>query len=140
MFSSASDSTPPRPAPDTQATQSRLALELADRDSEAILTHVSAGAPQTPYSTPQVCWRPGGSGVWVNGDDGVIRGIESRTGEVISVLRGGHEPGSKIRSICAGLLEDGRECVVSGGFDRRAVGLAERRPGGWTEVQLHRLE
>lgn len=56
-------------------------------------------APQTPYSTPQVVWRPDGAGVFVNGDDGVIRGLEARTGKVVTTLQGGHEVGSKIRTI-----------------------------------------
>jgi hypothetical protein len=117
---SPTDPQPPA-APETQSSQARLALEIANRESEAIQKHVSTGAPQTPYSTPQVCWRPCGTGVWVNGDDGVIRGVEFRTGEVVAVLRGGHEAGSKIRSICVGYLRGGRECVLSGGFDRKAL-------------------
>ena len=81
-------------------------------------------APQTPYSTPQVCWRPDGSGVWVNGDDGVLRGVEAKTGKVVATLREGHEIGSKIRSAWAGMVEvdeKEEEWVVSGGFDRRLV-------------------
>ena len=77
-------------------------------------------APQTPYSTPQVVWRPDGSGLWVNGDDGVLRGLEAKTGKVVATLEGGHEAGSKIRSIWCGMVE-GQEWLVSGGFDRRLV-------------------
>ena len=95
-------------------------------------------APQTPYSTPQVVWRPGGSGVWVNGDDGVVRGVEVMTGKVIALLKG-HEPGTKVRSLWAGMVsvteedrdgveEGGRaertreeEWLVSGGFDKRVL-------------------
>lgn len=78
-------------------------------------------APQTPYSTPQVVWRPDGSGVWVNGDDGVVRGVEAASGKVVCLLRA-HEIGSKVRTLWAGYLgvdERRREVVVSGGFDKR---------------------
>ena len=104
----------------TQASQARANLTIQDREDAAIRVHVSTMAPQTPYSTPQVVWRPDGSGVWVNGDDGVLRGLEAKTGKVVATLKGGHEAGSKIRSIWCGMVE-GQEWVVSGGFDRRLV-------------------
>ena len=121
----------------TQASQARAALALSDREDTAIRLHVSTMAPQTPYSTPQVVWRPDGSGVWVNGDDGVVRGIEVMTGKVVALLKG-HEPGSKVRSLWAGMMtvkennddgaeEAGDECesveewLVSGGFDKKVI-------------------
>lgn len=73
-------------------------------------------------------WRPDGSGVWVNGDDGVIRGIEARTGKVVVLLKQGHQNGYKVRTIWAGwveVLDSGKvtveEWVVSGGFDKRLI-------------------
>jgi len=110
--------------PISQAEQSRLALATQDREDAAIMTHTSTLAPQTPYSTPQVCWRPDGTGVWVNGDDGVLRGVEAKTGKIVTTSSGGHDAGSKIRAIWAGLVYKGgraEEWVVSGGFDRRLV-------------------
>ncbi|KAI9761730.1 MAG: 60S ribosomal protein L29 [Chaenotheca gracillima] len=107
--------------PATQAAQTREALRIADKEAAAILSYTNTLAPQTPYSTPQVCWRPDSSGVWVNGDDGVVRGIEARSGKVTQTLRDGHVPGSKIRCICAGVDASGREVVLSGGFDKRLV-------------------
>lgn len=110
--------------PTTQAAQTRANLALQDREDAAIKVHVTTSAPQTPYSTPQVVWRPDGSGVWVNGDDGVLRGLEAKTGEVVATLKNGHEMGSKIRTIWCGLVDvDGEkeEWLVSGGFDRRLV-------------------
>ena len=110
--------------PATQEAQTRAKLAIQDREESAIKIHVSTLAPQTAYSTPQVCWRPDGSGVWVNGDDGVLRGIEAKTGKIITSLKNGHEAGSKIRSVWAGLVNsDGtkEEWVVSGGFDKRLV-------------------
>ena len=110
--------------PTTQAAQARQKLAMQDREDAAILVNVSTLAPQTPYSTPQVCWRPDGSGVWVNGDDGVLRGLEAQTGKIIATLKDGHEAGSKIRSVWAGMVGcngEEQEWVVSGGFDRRLV-------------------
>jgi len=118
-------------AGDTQASQARAELAIQDREDAAIVLHVSTMAPQTPYSTPQVVWRPDGSGVWVNGDDGVIRGVEARTGKVVALLKG-HEVGSKVRSLWAGMVRidetiDGvgamkeEEWLVSGGFDKRVI-------------------
>ena len=61
--------------------------------------------------------------MWVNGDDGVLRGVEARTGKIVSTLKGGHEIGSKIRSVWAGWVygDEREEWIVSGGFDRRLV-------------------
>ena len=113
-----------RPESATPAAQARANLAVQDKEDAAIIINISTMAPQTPYSTPQVCWRPDGSGVWVNGDDGVLRGIEAKTGKIVATLKDGHEAGSKIRCIWAGIVEaEGREeeWVVSGGFDRRLV-------------------
>ena len=108
----------------THADQTHKTLGIQDREDVAIQLSVSTFAPQTSYSTPQVCWRPDGSGVWVNGDDGALRGLEAKTGKIISTLKGGHEEGSKIRSVWAGMVSSGveeEEWVVSGGFDKRLV-------------------
>ena len=110
--------------PATQAAQTRANIAIQDKEDAAIQVHVSTLAPQTPYSTPQVVWRPDGSGVWVNGDDGVLRGLEATTGKIVTTLKDGHEMGSKIRSIWCGIVDVGgeeQEWVVSGGFDRRLV-------------------
>ena len=128
-----------RPGHATHTSQARAALRTQDREEAALLLVVSAFAPQTPYSTPQVVWRPGGSGVWVNGDDGVVRGLEVGTGRVVALLggggggnegregHGGHEGGVKVRCLWGGFVGGpergdeggGREVVISGGFDRR---------------------
>ena len=120
------DGTEPRA---TQATQALAALSLQNKEDAAILIQANTFAPQTAYSTPQVVWRPDGSGVWVNGDDGVIRGIERRTGKVAVMLKDGHDTGYKVRSIWAGwvdVVKDGGEVVreewlVSGGFDKKLI-------------------
>jgi WD40 repeat protein len=112
----------------TQASQALEALALQNREDAAILIQANTFAPQTSYSTPQVAWRPDGSGVWVNGDDGVVRGIDIKTGKVVALLKDGHEPGSKVRTIWAGYVavpDEGdtaqEEWVISGGFDKRLI-------------------
>lgn len=113
------------PEQTTQASQAVANLRIQEVEHAAILVCMSTLAPQTPYSTPQVVWRPSGSGVWVNGDDGALRGIEAKTGKIIATLKDGHEPGSKIRSIWCGCIENDEgnwpEWVVTGGFDHRLV-------------------
>ncbi|PGH06850.1 hypothetical protein GX51_02095 [Blastomyces parvus] len=110
-----------------QALQAMADLGIHHREDAAIVAQVNTLAPQTAYSTPQVVWRPDGSGVWVNGEDGVIRGIEARTGKLAVSLTGGHEPDSKVRAIWAGLVrvnegENGfEERLVSGGFDKKLI-------------------
>ncbi|KAL9074541.1 MAG: hypothetical protein Q9157_004356 [Trypethelium eluteriae] len=130
--------------------QSAAAAEtlLREREAAALLLTTSTFAPQTPYSTPALAWRPDGTGVWVNGDDGVVRGVEVASGKVVARLgglestaegEGGHEAGSKVRCLWAGwvdveegeLDEDGEymekgptrkeEWLVSGGFDQRLL-------------------
>lgn len=114
---------------ETHFSQAMAALSLQNREDAAIHIQTNTFAPQTDYSTPQVAWRPDGSGIFVNGDDGVIRGVETRTGKVVCILKDGHQIGSKIRTIWAGwvdvLEEDGtikkEEWLVSGGFDKRLI-------------------
>ncbi len=110
--------------PRTQNARARQQLVVEDQEDAAIQLNVNTFAPQTPYSTPQVSWRPDGSGVWVTAEDGVVRGLDATTGKICATLKGGHEPGSKIRSLWAGMVDvDGEEeeWVISGGFDKRLI-------------------
>ncbi|XHF98238.1 hypothetical protein AWENTII_001801 [Aspergillus wentii] len=114
--------------PATQAAQALATLSLQNREDAAILIQANTFASQTAYSTPQVAWRPDGSGVWVNGDDGVIRGIEAKTGKVVVMLKEGHDYGCKVRTIWAGSVDVSRdgetvkeEWIVSGGFDKKLI-------------------
>lgn len=106
-------------ATETQASQARAALALADKEDAAIQIHCTTLAPQTAYSTPAVAWRPDGSGVWVNGDDGAIRGIEAVSGKIVATLKG-HDAGSKVRCLWAGMVGE-EEKLVSGGFDQKLI-------------------
>lgn len=107
----------------TPASVARASLAVQDREERAITIHVSTFAPQTPYSTPQVVWRPDGSGVWINGDDGVVRGLDIRSGKVVASLKA-HEQGAKVRTLWAGHFQDPsertkREALITGGFDKK---------------------
>lgn len=113
----------------TQASQAMASLAIQNREDAAILVQANTFAPQTAYSTPQLAWRPDGSGVWVNGDDGVVRGVETMTGKVVALLKGGHETGCKVRTVWSGYVNVPRaggaavreEWVISGGFDKRLI-------------------
>ena len=66
--------------------------------------------------------------MWVNGDDGAIRGVEASTGKVVCTLLGGHALGSKVRCLWAGRIAaggdedgEGEEWLVSGGFDQKLI-------------------
>lgn len=109
--------------PVTQASQARAELAVADKEEAAILINVSTLAPQTSYSTPRLVWRSDGSGVYVSSDDGVVRGIEAKSGKLISSLKA-HEPGSKIRCLWTGRMmnnDEKTEYLISGGFDQKLV-------------------
>ncbi|TID26289.1 hypothetical protein E2P81_ATG00764 [Venturia nashicola] len=133
VFPQIQHSSPADVATTTEAAQqARAALAVQDREVGAILVHCNTLSPQSAYSTPTLAWRPDGSGVWVNSDDGTIRGIETSTGKIVAKLQG-HEPGSKIRclstaSICLGEVESKtEEWVLSGGFDQSLI-LWKTRP------------
>ncbi|ETN36944.1 uncharacterized protein HMPREF1541_07931 [Cyphellophora europaea CBS 101466] len=128
---------------------SSLHPQTGTQDELAIKLVCTTSAPQNDYSTPRCAWRPDGSGVWVSGDDGVVRGVDAETGKVVVSLkprkengRGegllGHDPGSKIRALWAGVIGDEdvddegqgqgqgqgqgrREVLISAGFDRKVL-------------------
>ncbi|KAK6361277.1 hypothetical protein TWF730_005015 [Orbilia blumenaviensis] len=80
------------------------------------------------YSTGVVAWRGGGdlagSGIWVNGDDGVVKGVDVSSGKVVAELKG--HKGRKVRCLTGGTIftkvegggeEEEEEVMISGGFD-----------------------
>ncbi|KAL7269612.1 hypothetical protein RUND412_007715 [Rhizina undulata] len=90
---------------------------LVKNDSDEIVKEYFTGAEQSVYSTAVLAWRPEGSGVWVNADDGVVRGIEVMSGKVKARLKV-CERGEKVRHLWAGVVEGVGECLVTGGFDK----------------------
>jgi hypothetical protein len=104
----------------------RTIIAQRDREEAALLLCCNSFAPQTQYSTPSIAWRPDGSGLWVNSDDGIIRGMDATTGHIVMKLEG-HEAASKIRCLWAGRVNIGlntnsqEEWVISGGFDQLLI-------------------
>ena len=92
------------------------------REALAMLVHCNTMVAQTQYSVPLVTWRPDGSGMWVNSDDGIIKGIDL-TGKIVSTLKG-HDAGCRVRCFYAGYISDEnnpKEILISGGFDQRVI-------------------
>ncbi|KAH7126983.1 quinon protein alcohol dehydrogenase-like superfamily [Dendryphion nanum] len=116
--------------PLTQSALARAELLVRDREDAAIKISVNTMAPQSKYSTPTLRWRPDGTGIYVNSDDGIIRGLDMATGKLKASLEG-HEAGSKIRCLVAGPRKAGAhtsvsgerigEYLISGGFDQRLI-------------------
>lgn len=79
---STSTLTPPTAQNQAHLHATRTALAREDAMAAAIEVFASTGASSSMYSTPHAVWRPDGSGVWVNGDDGAVRGIDASTGAV----------------------------------------------------------
>jgi len=104
----------------------RTIIAQRDREEAALLLCCNSFAPQTQYSTPSIAWRPDGSGLWVNSDDGIIRGMDATTGDIVTKLEG-HEAAFKIRCVWAGRVNIGlntnsqEEWVISGGFDQLLI-------------------
>lgn len=53
----------------------------------------------------------------VNSDDGLIRGVEVKSGKVMKTLRG-HE--SAVRTLWTGIIA-GKEVLISGSFDKSVL-------------------
>ncbi|KAF8003181.1 hypothetical protein HF325_002426 [Metschnikowia pulcherrima] len=77
-----------------------------------ILCNLSTLSPQDKYSDAQIQWRFDGSGVWIIGDDGVIRGLDLVNKSVVTLH--GHEGRVK----CVSFFEDK---LVSCGTDRNVI-------------------
>ncbi|RVD87787.1 uncharacterized protein DFL_001997 [Arthrobotrys flagrans] len=89
------------------------------------------------YSTGIVAWRgdTAASGLWINGDDGVVKGVEIKSGKVKAELKGHN--GRKVRCLAAGAVmeeDEEEELMISGGFDG---GLNVWRIGDDASVSSH---
>ncbi len=65
----------------------------------------------------------------MNSDDGIVRGIETKTGKLVASLEG-HAAGSKVRCVASYTSPvnggsrrstDSKERVLTGGFDQRLI-------------------
>ncbi|RMZ87621.1 hypothetical protein DV736_g5152, partial [Chaetothyriales sp. CBS 134916] len=110
LFPDHPDRRGPGPGRSDPVAIERQKQQAKEKEEAAVVVHATTMAPQTLYSTPAVVWRPNGTGVFVNGDDGAVRGLEAKTGKA----------GSKVRTLWCGVL-DGCEVLLSGGFDKKLV-------------------
>ncbi|KAI5793137.1 WD40-repeat-containing domain protein [Geopyxis carbonaria] len=93
-----------------------MRLLLVRVGGETVMS-VFTAAPQSAYSNAVVGWRPDASGLWVNADDGVVRGVDPRGGKGRAQIRA-CAGGEKVRTIWAGSVDGVGEVVVTGGFDK----------------------
>lgn len=80
-----------------------------------ILVNYNTLAPQDKYSTGVVAWRIDKSGVWISGDDGVIRGIDLKNGEIVKQLKDKHD--KRIKCMIIDQI-DSKEIIISSGIDK----------------------
>ncbi|KAF3902570.1 hypothetical protein ABW21_db0207211 [Orbilia brochopaga] len=97
-------------------------LLIYNLQTRSVDSAISVAVNLSPFSTGIVAWRGDvpASGVWVNGDDGVVKCVELKSGEVKAELKA--HGGRKVRCLVAGsVLADGgeeeEEVLLSGGFD-----------------------
>lgn len=91
-----------------------MRIILIDAASLKVIDNFTSFTPQNQYSAPQISWSSDGTGVWTISDDGVIRGVDTATGKVVTELKG-HE--DRIRSLH--VKKDGS--IVSGGADKKVI-------------------
>lgn len=82
-----------------------------------MLLNISTSSPQDKFSQPLIEWRPDGSGLWVAGDDGVIRGMDL-TAKLVTVEFREHK--HRIKSLSRALSGD-KEAVFSSDSGLKSV-------------------
>jgi WD40 repeat protein len=82
-----------------------------------ILMNLTTPSPQDKFSHSKIFFRSDRSGVWICGDDGIIRGMELRTGEVVHELKK-HQGRIKYAIDCS---SHGVEKIVACGVDKTVV-------------------
>lgn len=78
-----------------------------------IIANVNTMCPQDKYSQAVLDWRTDGTGLWVLGDDGFVRGVDLSSGK-IAVELSGHDGRIKSLAVCTSTL-------VTGGTDRKIL-------------------
>lgn len=78
-----------------------------------IVRNILTMSPQDKFSTPMINWRQNGHGIWVLGDDGILRGINLNNTNIIELK--GHE--NKIKHLCI-IGNDDSEKIVTFGDDK----------------------
>lgn len=65
--------------------------DLAKNNSDVIhrsqiLANFNTMSPQDKYSEAKICFRPNGEGIWILGDDGILRGLELKSGSIVQEI------------------------------------------------------
>lgn len=84
-----------------------------DIKRKQMVRNILTMSPQDKFSTPMITWRRNGHGIWVLGDDGVLRGINLNNTDIVEIK--GHT--SKIKYI-HNVGDDDNEKVVTIGDDK----------------------
>ncbi|RCK55994.1 hypothetical protein Cantr_05494 [Candida viswanathii] len=90
-----------------------------------IIKNLNTMSPQDKYSQPIISWRlckeedEKASGLWVMGDDGVIRGVDIIDDKAAIELKDGHQ--GKIKDFITFIDANGVEKLVTSGIDREIV-------------------
>ncbi|EEB07453.2 hypothetical protein SJAG_02538 [Schizosaccharomyces japonicus yFS275] len=87
-------------------------LAVSNETYKTIADHWT-NSPQTKFSQPRFVWRSDATGVWMNGDDTVIRGVESKSGREMCVIEGHTAPVRCLETV----IIKGREHLISGAQD-----------------------
>lgn len=83
-----------------------------------IIGNYNTLSPQDKYSQGVVHWRNDGSGVWISGDDGIIRGLDLKNGEVVQEHKG-HD--KRIKCLVVDELQGQGEVLISSGIDKKLI-------------------
>ena len=82
-----------------------------------IISNFNSLSPQDKYSNAIILCRPHCSGLWIPGDDGMLRGFDLRTGTVIETLKSND---GRAKSAFIGKLgNDSEVIVVCGAVDKK---------------------
>lgn len=84
-----------------------------------IVGNFNALSPQDKFSQPHITWRTDGSGIWIAGDDGIIRGLELKSGAIVKELIG-HDEKQRIKNMTNWVIND-KEILISAGVDKKAI-------------------
>ncbi|KAH3688084.1 hypothetical protein WICPIJ_000926 [Wickerhamomyces pijperi] len=89
-----------------------------------ILQNYTTTSPQDKFSQSKVLWRLDQSGIWIMGDDGVIRGMECQNGQIVEKLinyEDNEDDTNGSRRIKNMIVTNvnGKEIVVSSGIDKK---------------------
>lgn len=108
-----------------RADSSKTTTNQDGEETLGLIEHnLLAHAPQDKFSMPKIKWSHNGNGVWITGDDGLVRGIEIETGKLVVELGKGKHT-DKIRDLDIATIpalnkdDKPQDILISGGADKR---------------------